>query len=76
MEKVFEVQRLTNGNGHSHLVVITDEAIPDHHIGSVVIVPYGEGFIDPCKVLLQTDDKGKPLRANEKFAIVLKYIYE
>ncbi len=76
MEKEFKVERLTNGRGNSHLVVITDPAIEDIHIGGVVIVPYAEGFKDPCKVLLQTDDKGMPLVANKKFAIVSEFIYE
>lgn len=76
MEKEFKVERLKNGRGHSHLVVITDPAIEDIHIGSVVIVPYAEGFKDPKKVLLQTDKRGWPKTANEKFAIVSKYIYE
>lgn len=76
MTKEFEVKRLKNGRGCSHLVVITEPAIEDVHIGSVVIVPYAEGFKDPCKVILQTDDKGVPKMANEKFGIVDKYIYE
>ena len=76
MEKEFSVKRMTNGYGHSHLVVIMDEAIPDIHIGGVAIVPYADGFKEPCKVLLQTDDNGTPLMANSKFAIVSKYIYE
>lgn len=38
MEKQFKVERMTNGKGESHLVVITESAIPDIVIGSVVIV--------------------------------------
>lgn len=76
LTKEFEVKRLKNGLGHSHLVVITDPAIEDIHIGTVVIVPYADGFKDPIKVLLQTDTKGIPKIANEKFGIVTKYIYE
>lgn len=76
MEKEFEVKRLTNGRGHSHLVVITEPAIEDVEIGTVVIIPYADGFKDPCKVLLQTDDKGMPKRANGKFGIVNEYVYE
>lgn len=76
MEKEFTIKRFTNGRGHSHLVVITEEAIEDVHIGSVIIVPYADGFKDPIKVVLQTDDNGTPLTANEKFGIVSKYIYE
>lgn len=74
--KEFEVKRLTNGHGHSHLLVITEPAIEDMEIGTVVIVPYAAGFKDPCKVLLQVNESGKPLRANEKFGIVSKFIYE
>lgn len=76
MEKEFSVQRMTNGRGHSHLLVITEKAIEDVEIGSVVIVPYADGFKDPCKVLLQTDNNGTPITANGKFAIVLNYLYE
>lgn len=76
MEKEFEVKRLKNGRGNSHLVVITEPAIEDVHIGTVVIVPYAEGFKDPVKVRLQTDEKGLPKRANERFAIVSEYLYE
>ncbi len=75
MEKEFEVKRLTNGRGHSHLVVITKPAITDVVIGTVVIVPYAEGFKDPVKVILQTDENGVPKRANKKFAIVTEYVY-
>lgn len=76
MEKEFEVERLQNGKGDSHLIVITEPAIEDIHIGTVVIVPYAEGFKDPIKVILQVDNNGLPKRANEKFAIVSEYIYE
>lgn len=76
MEKEFEVTRCTNGRGNSHLLVITEPAIEDIHIGTVVIVPYADGFKDPIKVRLQTDEKGLLKRANEKFAIVSEYIYE
>lgn len=76
MEKEFEVKRLRNGRGHSHLLVITEPAIEDIEIGTVVIVPYAEGFKDPVKVLLQTDENGLPKRANEKFGIVSSFIYE
>lgn len=76
MEKEFEVKRLKNGMGHSHLLVIVEDAVEDIHIGTVVIVPYAQGFKDPIKVLLQTDENGLPKRANEKFGIVSKYIYE
>jgi hypothetical protein len=74
-ESEFKLERLTNGMGHSHLVVITEPAIEDIHIGSVVIVPYAEGFKDPVKVVLQVDEKGNPIR-NRKFGIPTKFIYE
>lgn len=76
MQKEFEVKQLTNGYGHKHLVVITEEAIPDMEIGTVVIVPYAEGFKQPSKVILQVDENGTPKRANKKFGIVNEYIYE
>jgi hypothetical protein len=76
MRREFEVRRLKNGRGHSHLTVITESAIPDIHIGTVVIVPYAEGFIDPVKVKLLCDKNGLPIRANKIFAIVLEYIYK
>lgn len=76
MEKEFELKEFTNGYGHKHLVVITEEAVPDMEIGTVVIVPYAEGFKKPCKVRLQVDDNGVPKTANSKFGIVAEYIYE
>lgn len=75
-EKEFKCRRFTNNGGNTHLVVVTEEAVEDIHIGSVVIVPYADGFKDPVKVLLQVDDKGFPKTLNKKFAIVSKYIYE
>ncbi len=75
-EKEFAVQRLINGNGRSHLVVITEPAIEDVHIGTVLIVPYSDGFKDPVSVLLQVDSDGLPKTVNERFAVVSKYIYE
>ncbi len=71
----FEVKRLNNHSGHSHLIVITHPAIENIEIGTVVIIPYADGFIDPKKVILAVDNKGMPLRVNEKFAMVTKYIY-
>lgn len=76
MEKEFEVTRCKNGRGDNHLLVITEPAIEDVHIGTVVIIPYAEGFKDPVKVRLQTNENGLPKRANEKFGIVTEYIYE
>jgi len=74
--KEFEVKRMTNDRGESHLLVVTEPAIEDVAIGSVVIVPYADGFMDPKAVILQVDDKGSPKRANGKFAIVNEYLYE
>lgn len=76
MEKEFELKRMTNGRGHSHLLVVTEPAIEDIEIGTVVIIPYADGFKDPCKVKLQVDENGIPKRANKKFGIVTEYIYE
>lgn len=76
MEKEFEVKKMTNGRGHSHLLVIIEPAVEDIEIGTVVIIPYAEGFKDPIKVRLQVDEKGLPKRANKKFGIVNEYIYE
>lgn len=76
MEKEFELKRMTNGRGHSHLLVITESAIEDIEIGTVVIIPYADGFKDPIKVKLQVDENGIPKRANKKFGIVTEYIYE
>jgi hypothetical protein len=73
--KAFDVKRLTNGRGHSHLVIVVDEAEIDVHIGTVLIVPYAEGFKDPIKVVVYLDDTGKVKTANQKFAVVAKYIY-
>ena len=76
MEKEFTVKRMTNGRGHSHLLVITEEAIPDMEIGTVVIIPYADGFKDPIKIKLLLDENGTPKRANSKFGIVTEYIYD
>ena len=75
-EKEFEIKKLTNHAGSTHLLVVTEDAVEDVHIGSVIIVPYAEGFRDPIKVVLQVVDKGFPKTLNKKFAIVSKYIYE
>lgn len=76
MEKEFKVQRLPNGRGYSHLVVITEPAIEDIEIGTVVIIPYVDGFKDPVKVRLQINNNGCPIRANGKFGVVNEYIYD
>ncbi len=76
MEKEFEVKKMTNYAGNKHFVVITEPAIEDIEIGTVIIVPYASGFIDPVRVRLLCDENGNPKRANKKFAIVSAYIYE
>lgn len=76
MEKIFDVIRAKNGRGDSNLLVITEEAIPDLSIGTVLIVPYANGFSDPKKVLLETDEAGIPKTSNNQFAIVNEYIYD
>lgn len=76
LEKEFEVKRATNGYGDNNLIVIVDPAIPDIYVGGALIVPYADGYKDPIKVLLQTNEKGLPKRANEKFAIISEYIYD
>lgn len=75
-KKEFYVQRFKNNSGHSHLVVIVQPATQNIEIGTVILIPYAEGFKDPCKVLLQVDKNGIPKMANMKFGIVLEYIYE
>lgn len=74
--KEFQVKRMANGKDNSHLVVVIEPALEDINIGTVIIVPYVDGFKDPKKVMLQVDDKGNPKRANNEFAIVTQYIYE
>lgn len=76
MEKQFDVKRLTNGRGESNLLVITEDAIPDISIGTVLIVPYANGYKDPEKVLLKVDENGTPIRLHGIFAIVLDFIYK
>ncbi len=72
----YPVLRQKNNRGDNHLIAILEEAVPDFSIGSVLIVPFAEGFKDPVKVRLQLDVSGKPLRANRKFAVVLEYLYD
>ncbi len=74
--KIFEIKELTNGMGLKHLTVIIESALVDVHIGTVLIVPYAEGFRIPEKVSLYVDEKGEPITANTKFAVVEKYIHE
>lgn len=76
MEKEFKVERVTNGMGHSNLLVIVESAVPDIAIGTAIIIPYANGLKDPVKVLLIMDENGAPKRANNNFAIVSGYIYE
>lgn len=72
--KEFPVQRMSNHNGQSNLVVILEPAIEDVEIGRLIQVPYVNGYKDPVKVVLMVDEKGEPLR-NGDFAIPEKYIY-
>jgi len=74
--KTFEVTELTNGLGHKHLTVIIEPAIVDVEIGTVLIVPYAEGFRKPEKVSLYLNENNEPLTTNTKFAVVEKYIHE
>lgn len=76
LTRIFEVVRLRNGKGESHLTIITEEAIHESSIGSLLIIPYAEGFKDPKKVLVKIDKEGIPLRVNNKFAVVVEFIYE
>ena len=76
MEKTFKVMRASNGNGDSNLLVIIDDAVVDIHIGTVLLVPYVKGYIDPSKVLIYVNEDGSPKLANKKFVIVSEYIYE
>lgn len=72
---IFNVIRLKNHLGHSHLLVVTSPAVEDIEIGSVLIVPYADGYKDPIQVKLLLDEKGKPKVMNSKFAVVTEYIY-
>jgi len=76
MEKEFKVERISNGRGHSNLLAIIEEAIPDVSMGSAIIVPYANGYKDPIKAVLKVDANGLPLRCDNKFAIVTDFIYE
>lgn len=76
MEKEFPVTQMTNGRGHRHFLAITEPAIEDISLGSVVIIPYAEGFKEPSRVVLLVDELGKPQLANSSLAIVLKYLYD
>jgi len=75
MEAEFDIIRATNGRGDSNLIAVTEPAIPDISIGTIVIIPYANGYKDPIKATLMVDKNGVPIRANEKFGIVVKYIY-
>ncbi len=75
-EKEFKVFRSTNGLGCNNLLAIIEEGVPDVYIGTVIIVPYAQGYVDPTRVLLQCDENFVPMRMNGELAIVLKYIYD
>lgn len=73
---VFPVIRLTNGAGHSNLMIVTEEAIPDVFIGSVLLVPVAQGYKDPTQVRVIIDDGGRPVATNLRTCIVAEYIYK
>ena len=72
---VFNVTRIKNGLGHSNLTIITEEAIPDISIGSILLVPFITGYKDPQKVRVTVDGNGKPVATNLNTCIVIEYIY-
>jgi len=75
--KIYPVIHASKCMGNiKHLVIVTQEAIPDVFIGSVLIVPFAEGFQTPTSVKVAVDDNGKPLAANNKFAVVLEYYFD
>lgn len=72
---IFPVQRLANGAGHSNLTLITEDAIPDASIGSLLLVPFVDGYKDAQQVEVVTDDKGEPIATNLRTCVVVRYIY-
>lgn len=72
---IFSVQRLTNGSGHSNLTIITEEAIPDVYIGSLLLVPFVHGYKDPEKVKVLLDENGKPVATKLRTCIVVEYFF-
>lgn len=76
MQKEYKLERLSNGRGHSNLLAIIEEAVPDGQMGTAIVVPYVNGYKDPVKAILQVDDKGMPLRSSTGLAIVSDFIYE
>lgn len=74
--KIFDVKRMSNGRGHSNLLAIITEAIPDLSIGDALQVPFLNGYKDPLRVRVLIDDKGTPVRTNLNSCIVTEYIYE
>ena len=75
MEKEFKIFRSTNGRGHNNLLAIVEECVPDIYIGTVIIVPYAQGFIDPVSVILKVDEQNVPIKFNDHFADVVQYVY-
>lgn len=75
-KKEFDVKRMTNGRGRSNLLAIISEGLDGVCIGDAVLVPYIDGYKDPIKVVLYVDEREKPLRANNKFAIACEFIWE
>ena len=73
--KIVEVKRATNGRGHSNLLAIFTEAIPDMSIGDALTVPYLDGLKDPVRVEILLDENGAPVRTNLNSCIVTTYFY-
>lgn len=74
--KIFEVKRMTTGRGHSNLLAIITEAIPDLVIGEALQVPFLDGYKDPLRVKVLVDNKGAIVRTNLNSCVVTEYIYE
>ena len=75
MEKEFKVFRSTNSRGHNNLLAIVEQGVPDVYIGTAIIIPYAQGFIDPVAVILKVNEQNVPIRLNNHFADVVKYVY-
>lgn len=75
MNDIFKVTRMSNGNGNSNLMLITEEAIPDIFIGSALLVPYVAGYKDPSYVQVLLDQDGKPAVTKLRTCVVIQYIY-
>lgn len=74
-QKRYNVIRAKNGRGVSNLLIITDESIPDVHIGSALMVPIADGYKDPLAVTIIIGEDGVPLSTNLDTCVVLEYHY-